>query len=91
MSGIYLESVFLARGTGTENIAKTREQTGKKNENEEKGKWRIQGNSNNNDERLWFYFCIKNYILLENIVWKNSLHHHILFTVFMSCRIFVTQ
>ena len=36
-------------------------------------------------------FHIKNYILLENIVWNNSLQHHILFTVFMSCKIFETQ
>ena len=43
-----------------------------------------------------FYFFIKNYILLKNIVVKgkkvkSSLYHHISFTVFMRCRIFEMQ
>ena len=43
-----------------------------------------------------FPFFIKSYILLENIIVKgkkvkSSLYHHILFTVFMRCRIFETH
>ena len=43
-----------------------------------------------------FPFFIKSYVLLENIIVKgkkvkSSLYHHILFTVFMRCRIFETQ
>ena len=39
---------------------------------------------------------IKNYVLLKNIVVrgkkvKSSLYHHILFTVFVRCKIFETQ
>ena len=35
-----------------------------------------------------FAFYMKNYILLKNSLEKSSLYDHILFTVFMRCRIF---
>ena len=89
--------VFLVRGRGAENIEeKIKTDRRKTLINEDKEKRRIQGKLNNNNENLWFYLFIKNYILLKNIVVKgkkvkSSLYHHISFTVFMRCRIFETQ
>ena len=86
--------VFLVRGRGAENIEeKIKTDRRKTLINEDKEKRRIQGKLNNNNENLWFYLFIKNYILLKNIVVKgkkvkSSLYHHISFTVFMRCRIF---
>ena len=55
--------------------------------NEEKEKRQINKESQITTINIFgFFFYIKNYILLENIVWKNSLYHHISFTVFVSWR-----
>ena len=87
----------MVRGRGAENIEGKIKTDGRKTLiNEDKEKRRIQGKLNNNNENLWFYLFIKNYILLKNIVVKgkkvkSSLYHHISFTVFMRCRIFETQ
>ena len=74
--------VFLVRGRAAENIEGKIKTDGRKTLiNEDKEKRRIQGKLNNNNENLWFYLFIKNYILLKNIVVKGkkvkgSLYHH---------------
>ena len=74
--------VFLVRGRAAENIEeKIKTDRRKTLINEDKEKRRIQGKLNNNNENLWFYLFIKNYILLKNIVVKGkkvkgSLYHH---------------
>ena len=73
-------------------LKKRRKQIEKNIENEEKERQRIQGKSNNNNRHLWFTFYIKIiYFAPEHILKKPSLYHHILFTVFMRCRVFETQ
>ena len=60
--------------------------------NEKKEKRRIQGKSNNNNKRFWFYLLYeKLYFLQKHSLKESSLYHHILFTVFMRCTIFETQ
>ena len=55
--------------------------------NEEKEKRQINKESQITTINIFgFFFYIKNYILLENIAWKNSLYHHISFTVFVGWR-----
>ena len=52
--------VYLVRGRGAENIEeKIKTDRRKILINEDKEKRRIQGNSNNNNERLWFYLFYK--------------------------------
>ena len=60
-------------------------------EKEEKERQKIQGKSNNNNKHLWFTFYIKKvYFARKHILKKPSSYHHILFTVFMRCRVFET-
>ena len=73
-------------------LKKSRKQIEKNIENEEKERQRIHGKLNNNNKHFWFTFYIKIFILLENIILKKpKSYHHILFTVFMRCRVFETQ
>ena len=72
-------------------LKKRRKQIEKNIENEKKERQRIQEKSNNN-KHFWFTFYIKNiYFARKHILKKPSSYHHILFKVFMRCRVFVTQ
>ena len=85
--------VFLVRGTEAENIRKRRKQREEKTlKIEEKEKRRIQGKSSNNNKHLWFYLLYKKlYFARKYSLKKSNLYRHILFTVFIPCRIFETQ
>ena len=85
--------VFLVKGRGVENIEKRRKQREEKTlKTEEKEERRIKGKLNNNNKHLWFYLLYKKlYFARKHSLKKRSLYHHILFTVFMRCRIFETQ
>ena len=84
--------VFLVMGRGAENIEKKKTDRRKTLKSEEKEKRRIQGKSNKNNRHLWFCLVHKKlYFARKHGFKKSSLYHHILFTVFMRCRIFETQ
>ena len=81
---------FLVRGWGAENTEKKKKTDRRKTLKEGKKKEEYQ-----ESEHLWFSmnifgftFYIKNHILLESITESQN---HILFTLFMRCRIFGTQ
>ena len=92
LSDNYLKSWFSWLWLGVqETLKKRREEKTKTLKHEVKEKRRIQGKSNNNDKHPWFYLLYKKlYFAQKQSLRKNSLYHHILFTVFMRCRIFQT-
>ena len=82
--------VFLVRGRGPENIKENIKTNRRKTLIiEDKGKRKMQGKSKNNNEHLWFYFFIKTYILLKDIVAKvkNTLRLTTQIFIAMDCLI----
>ena len=84
--------IFLIRGRDKDYIEKRRKQTEEKH-----SKMKRKKNKECRESQITTInvfgstFYVKNYILLKNMVWKSSLYHHILFTVFMGSRAFETQ
>ena len=81
---------FLFEERGAENVEKMKKIDKRKTlKIDDKEKLRVQGKSNKN-KHLWFLPFILETIFCSKTVLKSSLHHHILFTAFMLCRVFET-
>ena len=87
--------VFLVRRTVVENFEikkKIDRIKTLKNEQKENGRMRGKSKSNKSDKHFWFYLLYKKlYFGRKHSLKKSSLYHHILFTVFMGCKIYEPQ